>query len=156
MLTSTNNNTNNEVGLQGKPNPPTPTKSDAELPFISNYMMALLNSLQTTTNNIYVQEAADAGTLSMLQKYMQSVQQKWTDKINTEISRAENANDFGPDEQSKVNMMQAQMSTETDKVNSAVGSMKSTLNNDITNASQILNFFEGLTTITGFTSGLLR
>jgi len=152
MSTSINNNLTSE----GKPPPPKPTDSTATLPFISNYMMALLNSIQTTTDNMYVQQKADAETLSMEQRYMQSVQKNWTDRINGEISQATQNNTFDSAEVARVNMLQAQMSTEVDKANSAVGSMKSTLSNDITNASQILNFFEGLTTITGFTAGLLR
>lgn len=161
MTTNTNNSLNNNAPLQGKPDPSKPTESNAQLPFVSNYMIALLNSLQTTTNNIYVQEKADADTLSMLQQYMQLVQNNQTQQINREINQATADGVFDDPnktsvEMAKINMMQAEMSTEVDKANSAVGSMKSTLNNDITNASQILNFFEGLTTITGFTSGLLR
>lgn len=150
-------NTNNNV--QGKPddhpiNPDHPTESFANLPFIANYMMALLNSIQQTTNTIYNQQAVDAKSLTMLQQYMQDVQKKQSDNINNYINA--NSDDYSNEIAARVSQMQAQMSAEVEKANSAVGSMKSTLGNDITNASQILNFFDSLTTITSFTSSLLR
>lgn len=148
---------NNNV--EGKPDdhpitPDHPTESFADLPFISNYMMALLNSIQQTTDNIYKQQAVDAQTLTMLQQYMQDIQKYQSKNINDFIDS--NSNDYNNEVAARVSQMQAQMSAEVEKANSAVGSMKSTLGNDITNASQILNFFDSLTTITGFTASLLR
>jgi hypothetical protein len=152
MTINTNYNTENEGQVNGKPTPDE-TKSTAELPFISNYMMALLNSIQQTTDNIYKQQAVDAKTLTMLQEYMQAVQKNQGDAINTFIRT--HSDDYTNEVAAQVSQMQAQMSAEVEKANSAVGSMKSTLSNDINNASQILNFFDGLTTITGQTTRLL-
>lgn len=152
---SVNTNTN----VQGKPddhpiNPDHPTETFADLPFTANYMMALLNSIQQTTDNIYKQQAADANSLKMLQQYMQAIQKTQSDNINEYIKA--NSNNYTNEVAAQVSQMQAQMSAEVEKANSAVGSMKSTLGNDITSASQILNFFDSLTTITSFTSSLLR